>query len=832
MKHSMTEKRELTVVLGTALVLWFFELLTVASIGTKGIVFVFGLAAVALLLLRKVKPMGNLCTILLMGYVVFAGFGAVYAMSGKFFLREYGKLMMALPIFLYVLLKPEVDRGFVRRVLQVISAVSAWIAFLSVEVASTGLFLKLLEGPLHLAGLDYGYTNRLYGIYGNANVEASVYAIGILAALAVMAEARTKKDRIFSVICCSFSAFAFLLCISVGATACFAVAVVVYLVAAGKERVKVLLRMMEVAVPTLVFAALSTGLLSQTGALRILGLVMMAANAAVSCALELFCMDSMTRAMEKHQKLPFVTMFVIVALVAAYLLAAVNLTSPYTFTAEGERLWRSDYTAAGEHTLTVEADGDVRVWITSQSRYDVLQKDYPTVYDGSIDGAVTFTVPENSVVTHYWFYAQPGTKITSAVIDGQTALPLKYTILPSFVADRLQGAWTSDSLLIRQALWDYGMRLFRLSPVIGNGYGAYESGLPRVEDFVFESKYVHNHYIQVLLESGVIGFALYVSALVSMAVVLIKKRRFVENAEFGWSYGALAAMFVMVCTITLWDVSMSRAIYLGMVYAVFALIHRLLSTPLLVKQKETRTLSKKELALQASKAQTKDYVLRGVCALFPVLFLVSLAGNMMAQELLARPVSDYDAFFSHAKMAAELDPYEYNDAKLSYVTVVAREQAVDEYDQANVYAEEMLRSQSNSIPVMMEDYYAKTGQYDKAIGAAMKAAEYSAADPESWNLCFKQLWSGVVLNRDALLADMDTLLPLLKEYRDAFDARNANAIEVIELEEPGKSCYDMLGNLLEKEQSSRQEAEEYLLMIIEDYEAVLAGYHEQQEAGE
>ena len=822
MKYRSSEKKEQLIVFGAALLLWFVELLMFADVGKKGLVFCCGLGMIALLFLWNYKNLWNVSSLLLLGYIAFSGFGAIWAMSGKFFLREYTKVFAALAIFLYVMLKPTADRGFVRRVMKVIAAISAWIAFLSVEMSTTGLFATITSNMQGFTGLTMGFRERLYGIYGNSNVEASVYAVGILAALACLAEARNRRDRVISVILCAMSAFSFLLCISVGAIACLALAVVVYLIAAGNERVKVLLRMLFVAVPTIVFAAISAGLFNRSGVLHIVPLLLMLLNAVVAVLLEVCCMEKISQIMERHSKLPFVTMIALVALVAVYLVAALNLTSAYTFSRENERLSRVDYTAAGTHTLAIEADGPVKVWITSQTRYDILQENYPTVYNDVVEQEATFTVPEGTAACNYWFYAEPGTKISSAVIDGTTSIPLKYTILPSFLADRLQGAWTSSSLVIREALWDYGMRLFRLSPVVGNGVGAYESGLKRVEDFNFETKYVHNHYIQVLLESGIIGFVLYVGALLSMAVALIKKRCLVMDEEFGWVYPAVAAIFVMMCTITLWDISMSRTIYLGMIYAVFAVLIRLMATPLPTKKQEEVAVSKKEKAVQANKRQTRDLLVRCGCVVLPALFLVTLAGNMAARSILKSPAASYSEFFAKVKQAAEIDPYEYNDAKLSYVVTAAQEEEGTYIDQANVFAKELLQVQSNSIPYHLTQYYIDTRQYSMAMEAAKKSAMYCAADPDTWNDTFSLLWKGIILNDDALEKDLDTLLPLLLEYRDMLDQRNDSAIQPITLEEPAASAYEMLGEMERLYQEDRQEAADFLRTVLEDYYRVIS----------
>jgi O-antigen ligase len=50
----------------------------------------------------------------------------------------------------------------------------------------------------------------------------------------------------------------------------------------------------------------------------------------------------------------------------------------------------------------------------------------------------------------------------------------------------------------RTIFFQDGLKLFSKSPVVGRGLGGFENGVYSVQDFYYETKYVHNHYIQVL----------------------------------------------------------------------------------------------------------------------------------------------------------------------------------------------------------------------------------------------------------------------------------------------------------------------------------------------
>ena len=50
-------------------------------------------------------------------------------------------------------------------------------------------------------------------------------------------------------------------------------------------------------------------------------------------------------------------------------------------------------------------------------------------------------------------------------------------------------------------------------PVLGQGLGAFENGVRSVQSFEYDTKYAHNHYIQTLAETGLVGLALFLGLL-------------------------------------------------------------------------------------------------------------------------------------------------------------------------------------------------------------------------------------------------------------------------------------------------------------------------------
>ena len=757
------------------------------GIGTKWLTLLAGFGVIALLLLGDRKRIWNLPSLLLLGYAAFSLVTIFWAMSGKFHLREGSKLLIAVFFFLLVAMHGRFDRAFARRVMGVIAGISALYALLSVEAVSTGLTKTLLVRlPMWDTEKIVFQNSRLNGIFGNANIEASIYAIGIFCAIALVCGAEKKWQRALWAAAAAVDALAFLLVFSMGAMACFAAAVVVYLIFAGKGRVAALLRMLEAAVPAFMcgFAAFALFGRGRVG----LVLPVLLANAAVAAVLELTVMEKLSRVLEKHQRAAFGVLIGAVLCVAVYAVAALYVTGPYTF---GMAIYRSARLNAGEHTITVEADGEVWLTIFSRDRLELLNMTQTGLYDGPAEGAVAFEVPEGSKITVVRMSAAEGVTVRGAVIDGEQALPLRHKLLPGFASERIQYVGASTSEEQRATFREDALKLWRLSPIIGNGVGAFETGVTSVQDYPYETKYVHQHYLQVLLEDGVVGLALFAGALAAMLLALWKKRKQMQENEYYWLYPALCAEFVMNGAQMCWDVSMSMIVFLCMTYALYGLIVATCAEPFAEKAAAEENGKKKKAQ---AKGPDTSLLARNIGIGFTAVVLLTLCGNLYATSKANAPVGSTDEFMSNLSAAARLDLYEHNDQKLSYVVASLNEGGEAYRAQADEYAAQLAGAQSNTIPRYLVGYYLQTEQYDKAIDEAILGASYSASDADTWDDCAALLNEALFQNMltPLLTEERAALMAKLTEYYDALQAYNASALVPVELSESAQAFFDKI----------------------------------------
>lgn len=765
-------------------------LLHFGGVGAKWMTLLAGVGVLALLFFGDEKRLWNLPSLLLLGYAAWSWLTVFWAMSGKFHLREGSKLLIAVFFFLLVALHKSFDGAFARRVAGIIAGLSAFYAFLSVEAVSTGLTKTLLA---RLPAIDTEKTvfngTRLYGIFGNSNIEASVFAVGVLLSVALVCGAEKKWQRVMWIITLSFCAFAFLLGFSMGAMACFAAAVAVYLIFAGKGRSAALLRMLSAALPTLASAFAAVSLFS--GERSALVLALMLANAGISVLLELTVSARLSVALEKHERLAFAVLLAVVLGACVYLAAALRVTGAYTF---GPSLYRSAQLDAGEHTVQVEADGEINVRIYTQNAVQMMGNSSTELYNDAAEGTISFTVLEEDAKTFFMLSSEPGVTVRRVLIDGSTELPLRYKLLPGFAAARVQSFGMNYSEIGRAQFRQDALRIWRRSPVIGSGVGAFETGVTAVQDYPYETKYVHQHYLQILLEDGVIGLALYVGALAAMLLALWKKRKQAAESEYAWLYPALLAEFVMNGAQMLWDVSMSMIVFLCMTYALYGLIVGACAEPLAEKAAAEESGGKKKKA--QVKRPSPSLLTRNFGIGFTAVVVLTLCGNLYAGAKAKAPVTDNDEFLFNLRSAAKLDLYERNDKLLSYVMVSLEDEAQSHRAQADEYAAQLAKVQSNTIPRYLVSYYVQTEQYDKAIDEAILGATYSASNAETWNGCCMILYYGLIdTDESPLLTQREILMPRLAAYADALRTHNENALVPVAVDETAQAFFEKIAAL-------------------------------------
>ncbi len=690
---------------------------------------------------RMSLPALSVCLWLLMN-----GLSMIYAVSGSFALRSFLYLAAGFSILLLILAWSRRGAGTGRAAATILAGGTALASLISIDMLST----HFLSGPFLAFAGTFTTSNvglgtepveagvRMLSIYQNPNAFAGVAGLGVLLGLGLAVSAGDVGERRLHQVCLFLNALAFVLAFSMGASGMIVVAFLVLLLAERRERkAGLFLLMVETLVITLVcvFPIFLTAFDAWDG-VQPIPLLCAVGGAAALCAVDQLVGQKLAATLARQGKALAAAVGAMAVVLVAFAAAAVTLTGPADLSA-GETLRRAEYPAPGEYTLEVagRSGGDVelgpdsfQVTIESQNQQDTMMHTSTVLYRGNAQGAA-FTVPEDSMVVYFNFSSKGGEERTLERVSytgpESKSLKLEYKLLPGFIANRLQGLFANQNAIQRTVFFADGMKLFRRSPVIGLGIGAFENAILGVQSFFYETKYAHNHYVEALVTTGVVGLVLFVGMLLTLALALVKNLR--RGSEAHPLAPALLAALVFMAAHASVEIVFSFCFYLPMALGVFGLIC------LCVGQ---------ELPLPGGeKAGT---ALAGTACVLLTVFAVLLYLNMsMAKTISER---NYRDPFQALDKAAKLDRFEWTTYTLSYVYAV---KGMEESDpgstdpailaRADEHALRLAEVNSNTIPRHLAEYYFVTDRPEQAVEMLEKYIDYTMADSRTWQQAFTML---------------------------------------------------------------------------------------------
>lgn len=687
-------------------------------------------------------------------YVLMDGVSTLYAAAGKFALYEFLKVLIAF-CFALALLAAAPGKGNERSgrwIAAVLELNAALAGLVSIDLLSTrlvsGLALRFL-GRLTpdyaaLDGVEAGV--RMTSMFANPNVFAGIAGIGVLLGLGLAASAGDGRERRFHLGLLSLNSLAFLLAFSMGATSAIAVAFAAIVLLEPKERRPGLLLLM---LETLVMTLLSAAVVSATSfqaweGFNPIPLLCVLLGAGALCVLDRFVTEPVARKLAGRGKALTLAALGAAAAVAALIPLAWNLTGGVTLDA-GEALRRAAYPEPGTYTLEISGDGPLSVTVERQDRRETMMHTATVLYAGDAYEA-SFTVPEDSLVVYFNFYVPEGARVEAAVLEsdgGRVKIPLGYRLLPGFIANRLQGLWANENAIQRLVFFSDGMKLFRQSPVIGLGMGAYENAIKSVQSFYYETKYAHNHYIQALVETGTAGLLLFLTLLLVSAHAIWKGRGRPLASALG------AALAFMACHAAT-EVVFSTWCYLPMAFGVFALVD-LCCGDALPRPRLSGTV--------------RTVSLLGISA------CIAAYGFLLGGNLYARSVAGAETTFDRLAEAVRLDRFEWADFALTYVAAAGGDVDETTRRQADAYARRLAELDSNSVPIYLAEYNFATGRAAEGFVMLEKYVNFVASHQTAWNNAF-HLLERYEDETEAYWAGVTRIVGILKDWT----ARNMGEI--------------------------------------------------------
>lgn len=737
---------------GLAAVLVFAVLCfnTADTVKWLSMVLMTGTVLTGLLFIRMMKQRMNVMILMLTLITAMGGISTAYALSGKFALQGFLYLMTALCTALLLTAVPGKDPA--RFAATALAGAAGLISLLSIDHVSTRLLstpvLSFLSSfaPVYEGVSGVEEQVRLTSIFEMPNVFAGCAGLGVLLSLSLAMSAPEKKERRLDLVLLYVNALGFLLAFSMGAVVSVAVAFSVYILTERKQnRCKLLVLMLLTLITVLLgmIPVSMTGLGSYDG-FQPVPLLALMSGAALPCIADHYLTERLTALLRRKG----VTVFGGVFLAAAVILGvtACLWTGGCTL-AQEESLRRAAYPDAGTYTVTASHSGRISVTVESQNRQEAMMHTATVLYSGELEQAV-FTVPEDALVVYFNFTADTDGSLEAVTYTGPAGsgvVPLDYRLLPDFIANRLQGLFANQNAIQRLVFFRDGMKLFRQSPLVGQGVGAFESALYSVQSFYYETKYVHNHYIQTLLETGIVGLLLFLGLLILAAVCLIRSRK--KENPFVPVLGALLIYMSVHASV---EVVFSSGFYLPLAFGVFGLIGLCCGDSLPLRRKGSNLLT-------------------AAIGVLLVTFGILLGCNLRAADVGYHATSMEDF-----QKAARLDPFEWSDYAISYVSNAPKQNVPAITEQAEIYVRKLDREQSNTVHYHLARYCFETGQTERGMEMALKQAKATVSDSRQW----------------------DRLFVLLSQYNDGSDAYRTGIQNLVDLmdqwnsENPGQIVPD------------------------------------------
>ena len=311
-----------------------------------------------------------------------------------------------------------------------------------------------------------------------------------------------------------------------------------------------------------------------------------------------------------------------------------------------------------------------------------------------------------------------------------------------------------------------GLKLWSQSPIYGWGLGGVEGQLTAVQSFYYETRYIHNQFIQIMDEAGIIGLAAFLFLLGGAIFLLVKNRKEHRDPLMPM----LAACLTMMIAHSLTEVVWSTQMYQTVVFVLFAVLIIHLSQP---QQSAAR-----------GKTRAAAVGLWGVTVLFALL----QAGSFLAAwQFAALPNQN----LSQEQMVSKLgfiDTLEVYGDTTYKVNRMANALQTGQTGVATRCARELMaREEFDSCYYAAAYYYLPLVSLDGYFNAANVALTQEASNVDAWNSIFN-------LHRQAVNQlsgdEMEVFVAGLCEMGERLEQFNQGRMEQITLSEENQAFLD------------------------------------------
>ncbi len=715
------------------LVIGFFLLAAILYSGcmTLPVEKICGLAAciavTAMLLFsrRRVPSAIGYLFIAVTAYIVLAMVSTQYAYSGKFALSETTKLLAGYAVFLAAVLYLPRERKWLSLGLYAVAGITAVIGSLSVDAASGGTvsapvfaYFSKFTSYYNVEGAAFN-GSRIGSFLTNSNIYGELMSLGVIASFFLGTRAKKWYARLGCAVLIAVNLYADVLAMSLVAIfMCALGCIAMALTMPRSEKIGALFLMVESAAAVLAALLLSYSALG-TASSRPLLFCILGGGA-------LFALDSVTRIplREKLAAVKLRTVAIAVAAVAALAALGVSFVLGATegMLVEPEAAFsRQVQLAPGEYTLHISAERPADLVVRVYSYDDPVPTIAQTerLYNADAQN-VSFTVPEDSHHCLVSFSLAPETAaqtIDAVTYEGAASgeIVLAYKYLPDFITTRLQSLSSMNTVYERGHLFDAAVALFAQRPIFGIGAGGYQNSICSVQDMFLETKYVHNHYLQMLCELGAVGLLIFLAIAVFFLRLIVRSRK---NEERAADAPVFLGLFIAMFGGALSDVSWSSGNYIPAAFFILALAAVYLGDA-------------EHTAIPAGKWQ--HFVPFGAAAVFAV-FVAALCLNRAAASNAHKYMT-----FAALETSAKMDAFEKNDYLYSYILNAPDMGDEEVKARAMEHAAYLSTVPSNTMGKGLASFYFTYGMVDEAFACYNSFVDRNRSDKSKWQECFDDL---------------------------------------------------------------------------------------------
>lgn len=744
---------------------WFSVLLLFSmTIQTRTAAFIVAVLALILSLSKNARR--NLRTragVTLAGFVVFlilCTAGSLYCDFGSNALKEIPKLLTSGSLALIV-----VGRGrkeHIRGLLHGFLWVCAVISLLCLDLACLGPFYNGFASLAQMLGTDTYISiateimtsGRFNGIYNNANLSGGLFALSMFVGTYLIMTGKNRKVRLLASIPTGIAATGFVVAVSRGAMLAFAVAALIYLIVAGKGmRLNLFFTLLSLGVGALIFGVIVSNLLLRDA--------LVGAWASVPCGLLIWVLSEFpgrlaARALEGKALAIALSLTGVVALSLGGVIFAFTQTQPYVFT-EGGYLYRGVNVTSGE-TYTFTGDWDksdeISVHVYGSTREQELLTQNETYYNGPLSQAV-FTVPDGVEQVLVQVRGPEGLELRSLALSDGTKIPMDYKYLPDSIVNRLQKNLFHDSSFLLRLQYDIdGWKLFLRSPLIGNGLGSTERLVASVQPYYYESLYLHNHVLQVLNETGIIGLAAFGTFMLGAAWLLLRRLR----QEGDPLAAALFACWAMMNLHGLMEISFSIRMY--QCAAFFLLMLAVVAYQQPLEGKRSGALGVGTVVLSLG---------------WIVVTFALILGSQVAQDQFEKLDADemsYSQFISELSKLDWIDCYTDLDYKANMIYAALHYGGESGVEVASRCADQLMAKQEfNACYMAASYYYLPMGELEEYFSALQTGLRQERANSKAWNnvltLCAQSLYQLPASQMDVYMDGIASIQEQMEQANEA-----------------------------------------------------------------